>query len=239
MSTNRSLLLAWAEQGAIAKEHLPRAFDVAGVTPSARDWHRFLDRLLLFSGAALLAAGAIFFVAYNWAALGRFSRLALLEALILASTAAYCTLKPERAAAKAALLVSALLMGALLALFGQTYQTGADTWELFAVWAALILPWALAGQLAALWLLWLLLVNLAVVLYFQVHWDAFGLLAGNSTELLMLVIIDAAALALWEWNAPRVAWLQRRWGPRMIAFAAGSAASVLLVKEIFDVSPLG
>jgi uncharacterized membrane protein len=107
------------------------------------------------------------------------------------------------------------------------------------VWAALILPWALAGQLAALWLLWLLLVNLGVVLYFHVHWDALGLLSGNSTQLLALVIIDTAALVIWEWSAPRYTWLQQRWGTRVLAFAGGSAVSVLLVREIFETSELG
>ena len=52
----------------------------------------------------------------------------------------------NRPAGKAALLAAALLTGGLLALIGQTYQTGADTFELFATWAALILPWVLAIQ---------------------------------------------------------------------------------------------
>ncbi|MET0204922.1 MAG: DUF2157 domain-containing protein [Casimicrobiaceae bacterium] len=37
-----------------------------------------------------------------------------------------------------AALVAALLAGALLALVGQVYQTGADTFELFAAWAVAI-----------------------------------------------------------------------------------------------------
>ena len=37
-------------------------------------------------------------------------------------------------------LLAMLGMGALFAYFGQTYQTGADPWQLFALWAALSLP---------------------------------------------------------------------------------------------------
>ena len=48
-------------------------------------------------------------------------------------------------AGKAALLAASLFVGALLALIGQIYQTGADTFEMFAAWAALILPWVLVG----------------------------------------------------------------------------------------------
>ena len=54
----------------------------------------------------------------------------------------------------ALLVLAGLFLGALLALLGQIYQTGADTWELFAWWALLLLPWALAGASQALWLLW-------------------------------------------------------------------------------------
>ena len=79
---------------------------------------------------------------------------------------AYWRLGPERATGKAALLVAAILLGVLLALFGQTYQTGADTWELFATWAALITPWVIVGRFAGLWMLWLALLNVAIVLYF-------------------------------------------------------------------------
>jgi len=34
-------------------------------------------------------------------------------------------------------MVSTILVGVLLALVGQTYQTGADTWQLFFYWAIL------------------------------------------------------------------------------------------------------
>ncbi len=53
-------------------------------------------------------------------------------------------LGPECTPGKAALLLATLLLGVFLALFGQTYQTGADPWQLFANWALLILPWEVA-----------------------------------------------------------------------------------------------
>src|SRR5699024_11365250 len=39
------------------------------------------------------------------------------------------------------LLIASIITGSLLALFGQVYQTGADTWQLFFAWAILITPW--------------------------------------------------------------------------------------------------
>ncbi|MET0346849.1 MAG: DUF2157 domain-containing protein [Casimicrobiaceae bacterium] len=48
---------------------------------------------------------------------------------------------------KAALVVAALLVGALLALVGQVYQTGADRFELFAAWAVAIVAWVLVARM--------------------------------------------------------------------------------------------
>ena len=53
--------------------------------------------------------------------------------------------------------------GAVLALVGQTYQTGADVWELFAAWAALMLPFAWLSRSTASWVLWLGVANLALM----------------------------------------------------------------------------
>ena len=109
-----------------------RPFDaVIGLDPAE------VDRLTLFAGTTALGAALIFFVAANWAAIGRFGKFALVEAVVIAAVGIYAALGPERASGKAALLVATLALGALLAFVGQTYQTGADTFELFSSWAAI------------------------------------------------------------------------------------------------------
>jgi uncharacterized membrane protein len=107
------LLLQWAENGTIPSERVTEALAVTGVTPNTQDWGRFLDRLLLWSGTAFLAAGAIFFIAHNWNAIGRYLKFGLVEVLVGAAIFTYWRIGPERAAAKAALLFAALLMGVL------------------------------------------------------------------------------------------------------------------------------
>ena len=52
--------------------------------------------------------------------------------------------------ARPSCVLLSLLTGALLALSGQVYQTGADTFELFAWWAVLILPWVLVSRFSPL-----------------------------------------------------------------------------------------
>ena len=62
-----------------------------------------------------------------------------------------------------------MLVGGLLALIGQTYQTGADPWQLFALWALLALPWCLGARSDMLWAPWALVAMTACVLWADAH----------------------------------------------------------------------
>jgi len=231
MRSRRQILLGWAEQGLIAPDKLHRAMAVAGVFPSAQDWRRFLNHLLLWLGALMLAAGVIYFVAYNWDDLGRVARFAIIEALIAACLLGIWRLGLEGLAGKVMLLVAALFVGALLALIGQTYQTGADTFELFAAWAMLILPWVLVGRVAALWLLWLGLLNLAGLFYYTVFGGMFGLLFGVEKLLWALFALNTLALVVWELLAGRDT---GRWALRILATVSGGLVTALAVRSVAD-----
>ena len=222
----RNTILEWWQRGAV--RDAGAALHAAGLLPGRVEWRRFLDQLLLWSGAVALAAAVVFFVAHNWSHLGKLAKFTLLEALVVAAVVGYWRLGSESAAAKAALLVASILLGALLALFGQIYQTGADTWELFASWAALILPWVLIGRFAALWMLWIAVVNLAIALHFQVFF------LEQQKQLWALFAFDTFALAAWELAARRAGWLQASWGPRLLAIASGIAITLLMTEAIFD-----
>jgi uncharacterized membrane protein len=75
-----------------------------------------------------------------------------------------------RPAARAPLgLLALLAIGGLFAYFGQTYQTGADPWQLFALWAALALPLCLGARSDALWAPWAVVVATAITLWLHAH----------------------------------------------------------------------
>src|SRR5215471_17509745 len=208
----RDTILAWAEQGRLTPDQTPTALRLAGVLPTPSQWLRFLDRLLLWLSTVLLAAAVIFFFAYNWQALGRYPKFALVEVPLVLAVLLAWRFGLEHATGKAALVAAALLVGALLALVGQTYQTGADTYELFTTWALAILPWVLVGRLAALWLFWIGLINLAMILYFHVFGRLLGSVSGTPQLLWWLFGLNTTALALWETLARRgIAWLNERW----------------------------
>ena len=235
MTDARRIILHWAEQGLITASDMPRALAVGQVLPTQERWRHFVDRVLLWMGLALIAFGLIFFLAFNWKALGRFEKFALAEAMVVAALLFVWRFGVDQSAGKAALLGASLFLGALLALIGQTYQTGADTFELFGSWAAMILPWVLVGRFPALWLLWLALVNLAIRFYFQAFPDIFGLLFNTERVLWILFGLNTAALAVWEVLAARgTEWLNPRWAPRILAAASGGLATTLAMMQILD-----
>ena len=232
----RREILDWAEEGRIAPRDVRSALEIAGVLPDAVSWRQFLERLLLFAGTLLVAAGVIFFLAFNWNELGRMAKFGLAEVLLVAALVCVWRLGVDRIAGKAALLGAALFTGALFALIGQTYQTGADTFELFAVWAVAVLPWALVARFPALWLFWLLLVNLAALLYIGTMrrpiWF-FGF--GAEQQLWLLFALNTVGLVVWEGLAlSGIEWLRERWSVRILATASGALATALAMSDIMD-----
>lgn len=145
---------------------LRRLLGAAGLD---REPPRLAERLA--GGTAVLAAalfglGVVMWIAANWDTLGRFGRFALLQGFV----AVMCLGALARASARAPLALLALLgIGALFAYFGQTYQTGADAWQLFALWAALALPLCFAARSDVLWAPWALVTMTAVSLWVFAH----------------------------------------------------------------------
>ena len=92
------------------------------------------------------------FFAFNWSAIGRLGKMGLIAAAI-AACALGALPDPRRLLSRVLLLLlsASVLVGALLAVFGQAYQSGADPWSMFATWALLILPWTLAACFRPLW----------------------------------------------------------------------------------------
>jgi uncharacterized membrane protein len=220
----------WREQNALSAHDVPMALRLAGIPPFRQQWRLWIERLLLWFGVAALLTGLIFFVAANWSGIGRFGKFALVEAVIVISLAVYA-LGARWRHSSAALLAASLAVGALLALIGQTYQTGANTYELFLAWALLIAVWVLIARLPALWALWFVIVHVAYFFYMQT--------AGKSPatfqrHMIGMIVFDACALAAWEWLAAggARAWMHGRWVQRLLALTAAGTATILAILVI-------
>lgn len=134
-------------------------------TPPPRLSERLLPAVLAV-GALLVGLGVVMWIAANWADWGRVTKFGLLQGLVASSLLGTWALPRLRPALG---LLALLGQGALFAYFGQTYQTGADPWQLFALWAALAVPLGLAVRHDAVWAPWTLVATLAVVLWVQAH----------------------------------------------------------------------
>lgn len=231
MDTTRRHLDLLIEQEELAPADYQRAANLLGLYPSLPRWRGFLDNLLLWLSALALGFALLFFIAYNWTAMGRMGRFGLVELALVVALGAYFWQKGRGPVAQAALFAAALVVGGLLALFGQTYQTGADPWQLFFTWSLMILPWALVARLPALWLLVIALWNLAASLYHQTF-NAVWFLEGDASLAWTLLLINGVALALWEFTGRLLPWLDTGWPQRILATGVGAAATWLALIDI-------
>lgn len=201
------------------------------------DWRVFLLQTCLTLAVLLLGGALICWVAANWSGWSRFERLGGAQAALLVVTLPAIVLlwrgrnQPSHARSVSSGLIglACVALGALLALIGQTYQTGANTWELFAVWAALMLPWAIAGRSASVWLLWVAVVNTALLLWraptnVAAEWF---LLEGASV---WMIPFNLAIQACWT-ACTSGTQADRRTGPRLLAALALAGASIALLND--------
>ncbi len=218
----------------LSEETYARAREIAGLAPDAGEWRGLIDRFLLAFGAALIVAGVTAFFAYNWAGLHTFWKFGFIEVGIVAGVGLSAWRGLDSGPGRIALLAAGFLVGVLLAVYGQVYQTGADPYGLFVTWGLLIVGWALIGRQAGLWMLALVLVNLSIIFYWtQVLYpqrpgvDVLGPLVGltgtfTDARLADLVFaLNASALLLWEILVRRnVSWMRGRTFRRVVSLLA-------------------
>ena len=190
-----------AEAYSLDQAGVDEMLEVAGARPTRAASLDFLARCARYGGVLSLAAGVVFFVAANWSRIAVFGRFALLELLLVALVAVALYKPPPRFLGRSATFLAFIVTGALLALFGQTYQTGADVYELFLTWALLGLPFAVAAQWGMASAAWVLVLNTALMLFCGWHpRGGFLWLVFDGTRFTTTHAILAAAylnLALW------------------------------------------
>lgn len=166
--------------------------------------------LFLLTTAATFVSSIINWVASNWQNFTRFEKLYAMQGLVALCVAGtvysfYQARQSQQNATyrhklAAAFFCLAMSFGALFALLGQSYQTGADAWQLFAIWALVQLPllWLVPNVASAI----LLMVTLNLALhFFTLEWF------NRDLNLLFLLCLNAlfvfADEAITEkWNLP-------------------------------------
>ena len=146
----KAALNTLCDAGVISTVAWQRAVEFCGFRPDGKAWLAYWRQMFLLGGALFFLAGVICFIAWNWGAMTPFARMALTGALVAGSGLGAVLLGPDTRLGQVLLLACGIAMGPMLAVFGQTYQTGAELWELFRVWTALLVLLALAGRQAGL-----------------------------------------------------------------------------------------
>lgn len=238
---NRSTLDALVAHYRLDEAGTAEAFAAVKARPDPDELLRWTRLTAAIGGALSLGVGVTFFVAANWHAVPVLGRFALVQLLLIAAVVTALIKPPPSLLGRLAVFVAIILTGGLLALYGQTYQTGADVYELFFLWAALSLPLALAGRYSATWALWAIVLNLGLGLFcgFVPGRHVLWLLLsrwGLSQSLLVALPMLANLLffALGEWQSQSGAaesglgtrWLRRSF---LVAALLYGTTSVLLV----------
>jgi uncharacterized membrane protein len=218
-----------AQAGLLSPAELELALARAGHLPSPRAWARFAGAALLLVGAALLLAGIFFFFAYNWADLHRFTKFALVQAAILGAAGFALWRGLDHVDAQVALFAACALVGALLGVFGQVYQTGADAFQLTLTWALIILLPAAAARNAPLWMLVALLLTITLPAY----WDQRIADLYDLRDAAQLALA-AAILVAWELARNRGAtWMRAPWYGRALLLNAAVWAWTVVADAVF------
>lgn len=130
-------------------------------TFSAKDHARTAAVAGLIAGS-LIAFGLICWIAANWPGLHRLTKIGLVGGVLLGAAIVAAAFDRLRLPA---LMLATGAVGGLLALIGQSYPSGADAWQLFAWWAVLALPFALAARSDAIWSLWAVVATAGISLW--------------------------------------------------------------------------
>ncbi|QOR09041.1 GDYXXLXY domain-containing protein [Haemophilus parainfluenzae] len=138
-------------------------------------WQRYLNLLFLLLTVGFLTSGVVTLIAANLDYFSDLAKIYGLQTLLVVTVilGIYCFIRESRRQATEKLkwktysifFVVSVLIGGLFALVGQTYQTGADVWQLFAVWTLCQLPFLLLFPNVASALLFAATANVAFYLF--------------------------------------------------------------------------
>ena len=201
----KAALNTLCDSGVISTVAWQRAVEFCGFRPDGKAWPGYWRQMFLLGGALFFLAGVICFIAWNWGAMTPFARMALTGALVAGSGLGAVLLGPDTRLGQVLLLACGIAMGPMLAVFGQTYQTGAELWELFRVWTVLLVLLALAGRQAGLWFAAWISANIFAALWLGRSLSSPLDALGQFFMVPEWLVAIACAIACWEWMARRAA----------------------------------
>ena len=164
-STNRSLIHSIAKYSTWKPVGISERLNNSGIYAQRAEWERFVYFSLLSLGVCFTVAGVIFFFAFNWAELHKFVKLGIVQGALAVCIGLVLLSKIDQRIKDVALFGACVLVGALFAVFGQIYQTGANAYDFFLGWTVFTALWVFVSKYPPLWLFFLVLINGTYLLY--------------------------------------------------------------------------
>lgn len=198
LPAKRGRLHALAAAGVLGPEQLERGLAAIGRRPTRASWSAYLYWHALIIGVVLLAVGSVFFVAANWSALGPFVRMGIVGGVMIIATLLGGALG-DSLSGRASSLLAGLLFGPLVAVYGQVYQTGADAWQLFAVWTLVLIAYGVAVRFVGIWVLALIGLHVSTFTWLDQELGSDFYQGTGALIVTALAVVDAALVVLGEW----------------------------------------
>jgi len=214
----------------ISEAQYLKALHYSGIIPDKSHWRSFLQLLLSSIGTVFLLSGIIFFFAFNWAEMSQWQKFGGIEIFIVVAVILAWIKGPDKLSGKLATLAAGTLIGVLMAVYGQIYQTGADEYELFMYWAILLLPLVLVTRFPAFWVMWLVIANIAIIFYVEQ-----GLGGGFYSKYVPHFLLALNLSFLCAWNLLQlkgIKWVQEPWTNWIVAIACLITMTVLAGESI-------
>ncbi|WP_347455920.1 DUF2157 domain-containing protein [Acinetobacter sp. ANC 7454] len=153
--------------------------------------HAEVLHYLKILGLALIAVSFLYLIAANWWMLLDQVRLAIPMLALLCSAIASVAFRERNWLQQSLDALSGLMLGISLAVIGQIYQTGADSYQLFLLWAVLLLPWLYRPNIGIFTML-CVVSQLALYFYFK---QSFWMVRAEGLYLLGLNLLTAVSFA--------------------------------------------
>ena len=205
---DRKLIESLFTHGKISAE--AREYALSLLYPN-KQWALWLSRLFLGLGITLILAGLIYFFAFNWTKITDEIKLISIQLFIITSLASAYYISLEKMLGQIFLLSASILVGIFLAVFGQIYQTGADSYQLFMMWSIFIFGFTVISNFAPQWVAWLIITNIFLMLW----WEQETPYDGKRNEIIIylyLMFLNGFALILREYFAAQnIEWLSSKW----------------------------
>ena len=147
-------------------------------------------RYLKILGLALITVSLLYLMAANWWMLPDPVQLAIPMLILLCSATASIYFDQQEWVRQSLDTVSGLMLGLSLAVIGQIYQTGADSYKLFLLWALLLLPWLYRPNIG-IFALFCVVSQLALYFYFK---QSFWLVRAETLYLLSLNLLTGLSM---------------------------------------------